>query len=297
MASASDDETVRLWNATTGEHLSTLDGHTDGVKVVTYSPDGSLIATGGFDHSIRLWDAGTMTCISILIGYSDWVCDVVFSPRGDQIASAGEGGTVKLWSVATGSSLVLTGHDKTVHRVAYSLKGDLLASGSWDKTVRLWDVAFGQCQAVVQNFQGNIYGVAWIPSADTTNYLVTGCQDGSVHKWQVTEEEGQHLVYPCWFATNGSLVVAGASIQGVRGLTPSNNRLLKQRGAVCESDRSTNQPPETAESSDGKELDSIWITDLLDEQQPQADQQVVPRMDRRMYKSKGRRHHPYRRTT
>jgi hypothetical protein len=76
------------------------------------------------------------------------------------------------------------------------------------------------------------------------NYLVTGCQDGSVLKWQVIDEEGQCHVRLCWGATNGSLTVIGASIQGVRGLNSLNKQLLNQRGAegepvnrLCESSK------------------------------------------------------------
>jgi len=86
--------------------------------------------------------------------------------------------------------------------------------------VRLWEVASGQCRAVVQNFQGAVYDVEWIPSPDA-NFLITGCEDGSVLKWQVISEEGQCHVKLCWAAT-----------KGVRGLTPLNKRLLKQRSWV-----------------------------------------------------------------
>jgi WD40 repeat protein len=180
-----------------------------------------------------LWDVGAMACTYTPEGHSSWVNDVVFSPQGDQLVSVSDT-TIRLWSVTTGGCcLILAGHDDTVARVAYSHKGDLLASGGWDKTVRVWDVASGQCRAVVRNFQGAVFGVAWIPSPDTS-FLFTGCQDGSVLKWQVIEEEEQCHVKLCWGAIKGSLTVTGASIQDVRGLTSLNKQLLKQRGAVGE---------------------------------------------------------------
>jgi len=232
IASAGEDKTVRQWNTTTGEHCGTLSDHTDAVMSVTYSLDGSLIATGSKDKTVRLWDVEAMACINTFIGHRGWARVVVFSPRGGQLASASSDGTVRLWNVGTGRcSLILSSHTRGVTGVAYSHKGDILASGSGDNTIRLWDVASGRCRAVIPNFQGMIFGVAWIPSPDT-NYLATGCTDGSVHKWQVIEEEGQCHVNLCWSVPNGSLMVEGTSIKDVHGLTPLNKQLLKQRGIV-----------------------------------------------------------------
>ena len=59
IASGSDDNTVRLWNATTGQHLKTLRGHTDDVFSVSWSPDGATIASGGRDNTVRLWEPTT----------------------------------------------------------------------------------------------------------------------------------------------------------------------------------------------------------------------------------------------
>jgi len=221
---------TRLWNATTGEHCGTLKGHSGNVLSVAYSPDGKLIATGDVYGNIILWDVGTMAGIKSLTGHDGKVKDVVFSHRGDQIASAGKDKTVRLWNLVEGDYCwILPGHEHAVKNVAYSPKGDLLASGSKDKTVRLWDVASGECQAVLENFPGGLPAVAWIPSTDA-NYLVTGCQDGSVHKWQVTEGEEEYHVTLCWSATSGSITVTGASIKDARGMSSLNKQLLEQRG-------------------------------------------------------------------
>ncbi|KAF9346759.1 hypothetical protein BGX34_003636 [Mortierella sp. NVP85] len=250
VASASKDNTVRLWNVTTGEQCGSLNGDKDDFNGVIYSPDGSLIATRG-GCTIKLWNVGTMACTSTLGGHRDMIRDVVFSPQGDQLASASNDCTVRLWSIKTGDcSQILTGHGTAVLSVAYPHEGDLLASGSRDKTVRLWDAASGQCRAVVQDFQGAVNGVAWLPSTNA-NYLVTGGDDGSIFKWQLTDNEGQYHVTRCWSVINGSLTVTGASIQDVRGLSPLNKQLLRQRGAKNEPENLASVVSPVRQPSDG----------------------------------------------
>jgi WD40 repeat protein len=127
------------------KNCGTLDGHTDRLASVGYSPDGSLVATSSMDCTVRLWNVTTMACDFILMGHTGWVRDVAFSPGGDRLTSASEYCTMRLWSVATEECcLVLTGHEGGAYCIAYSEKGDVLASGSWDKNVRLWDVASGR---------------------------------------------------------------------------------------------------------------------------------------------------------
>jgi WD40 repeat protein len=147
VASASHDNTVRLWEAATGTCRSTLEGHSSTVTAVAFSPDGQLVASSSDDNTVRLWEAATGTCRSTLEGHSSSVTAVAFSPDGQLVASASHDNTVRLWEAATGTCRsTLEGHSSSVTAVAFSPDGQLVASASYDKTVQLWEAATGTCR-------------------------------------------------------------------------------------------------------------------------------------------------------
>ena len=57
LASASGDKTVRIWDASTGQEVSQLQGHSDCVWSVAWSPDGSQLASASADKTVLIWDA------------------------------------------------------------------------------------------------------------------------------------------------------------------------------------------------------------------------------------------------
>jgi WD40 repeat protein len=144
VASASDDSTVKLWDASTGTEQHTLRGHSHWVRAVVFSPDGKIVASASNDSTVKLWDASTGTEQHTLRGHSEWVSAVVFSPDGKTVASASDDSTVKLWDASTGTKQhTLRGHSEWVSAVVFSPDGKTVASASDDKTVKLWDAGTG----------------------------------------------------------------------------------------------------------------------------------------------------------
>ncbi|KAF9957564.1 hypothetical protein BGZ65_001989, partial [Modicella reniformis] len=191
IASCSGDETVRLWDVGTGDCCHTLSGHTGWVRSVAYSPQGDRLVSTSDDMTVRLWDVETGECCHVLTGHSDNVFVVAYSPKGDEVVSGSTDGMVRLWDVETGTCRhVLVGHNNQVKSIVYSPQGDLIASCSTDKSVQLWDVVTGQCRVKIEDFRQSVNCVAWNSSSDI-RYLVIGCQDGSVRKVQVIEEDGE----------------------------------------------------------------------------------------------------------
>src|SRR5262249_15397581 len=97
LASASGDETVRLWHFPSGQLEHQLSGHTAGVNGVAFSPDGMRLASASFDRTVRLWDPDTGDEILTLGGHTGGLTSLAFSPDGPRIVSTSFDGTALLW--------------------------------------------------------------------------------------------------------------------------------------------------------------------------------------------------------
>ncbi|KAF2628850.1 hypothetical protein BU25DRAFT_466759, partial [Macroventuria anomochaeta] len=133
VASAADEETVRVWETATGACRSELKGHSGNVTAVVFSPDGQLVASAADDETVRVWETATGACRSELKGHSGSVRAVVFSRNGQLVASASYDRTVRVWELATGAcSTVLEGQSTYIRNLAFSSDGQVLHTNEGD---------------------------------------------------------------------------------------------------------------------------------------------------------------------
>ena len=194
LATGSEDQTIRLWDAGTGECLAVLSGHTNWVRSIAFSPDGSLLASCSEDQTVRLWNIETRTCCQILRGHTQRVRAVAFSPRGDLLASGGDDHTIRLWNTQTWEcSHVLREHSSDVRTLAFHPTEMMLASGSEDKTICLWDTSTGTCLTTLRGHTHRISALTFARGA-TGVLLASSSDDLTIRLWDFGNGVSSHTL-------------------------------------------------------------------------------------------------------
>ena len=143
LASGSDDQTVRIWEAATGKQLWQLTGHTGGntgVLGVCFDPTGKTIVSCSWDKTIRFWDSATGATIGFPVSCDSPVLSIDW--HENRIVAGCHDGTIKVFDAQSGDRLsTVRGHSAVVSSVCFSSGGKQLTSGSDDTTVRNWDPA------------------------------------------------------------------------------------------------------------------------------------------------------------
>ena len=161
-----------------------LNGHTDAIRSVAYSPDGKIIASGGFDQIVRLWDLAGNPIGEPFKGHTDEIWSIAFSPDGQTIATASSDETIRLWDLA--GNLIgepFKGHQGHVKTVAFSPDGTKIVSGDQSGSIRLWN---RQGELLIPPLQVSQEDIVWSVafSPDGTE-IISGGENGLVDIWSL----------------------------------------------------------------------------------------------------------------
>ncbi|MEJ2263427.1 MAG: BTAD domain-containing putative transcriptional regulator [Anaerolineales bacterium] len=222
------DNTAKIRDASTGQELLTLSGHTGQVMNLAFSPDGQRIVTTSLDGTAKIWDLATGKELITLVGHTDGLITPTFSADGSLVATTSFDCTARIWDAATGELLHTLNHlgitsgpdfspDGRLLAVPDHTEGDLCdpeaAPVAGPSPVRIWDVASGE---EVMTLAGHIDGSNEADFSPDGTRLFTVGTDTTAKMWDVsTGEELLTLFHPAWvyggdFSSDGSLVATGA---------------------------------------------------------------------------------------
>jgi WD40 repeat protein len=208
VASASDDQTIRIWNVETAAIVHTLEGHRAVVRRVAWSPDGRTLLSGSDDGDARLWDAQTGRALHVLNGGGGAIYHVAFDPTGKQVAIAGVyTRAISFWDVATGKRVreIPQPGGVGVWAWAWSPDGRYIATGDDARLVRIWDAQTGK-EVRPPSITGNtVISLAWSPDS---RFIAAGSTDRSIYVWTAADGALQrklkgHQGEPLGLAWNG----------------------------------------------------------------------------------------------
>ncbi|MFN9835189.1 MAG: WD40 repeat domain-containing protein, partial [Pseudanabaena sp.] len=184
LVTGSYDQSVKIWDVSTGKCLDTLHKHTNRVWAVAFHPQENLVVSGGDDHAIKIWELHRGKCIKTLQGNSNAIYAIACSNQQNLLASGHEDQTLKLWNVDINAPQtlepdlqpfqVLRGHSDRILSVTFSPNGQILASGSADRTIKLWHPQTGKLIKTLQGHRSWIWEIAISPD---NKFLASGSYD------------------------------------------------------------------------------------------------------------------------
>lgn len=192
LATASNDQTVRIWDLNTGKEFKTLSKHTSTLNSVAWSPDGQFLITTGDKNQCTIWDVKSgephgeikeaLPNTSIKIIHS-----ATWSPDGKIIAVSGYL-TFSLWNALSLRKITdLQGHLSWIVYLACPTAGNIIASASGDMSIRLWNTKTGQPIHVFTGHTDYVYSLCWSPDGRT---IASASEDKTVRLWSLDTMQG-----------------------------------------------------------------------------------------------------------
>ena len=220
-ATASDDQTWRLWTLPDCELVMSGEGHSSWLSGVHFHPYGSHLATSSGDGTIKIWEFAQARCTQTLAEHTQAVWGCEFHYAGDFVASCSMDHTVRVWDLISGKCRqTLRGHADSVNAIAWQPFSSNIVSASGDKTVSVWDARSGLC---VQTLYGHSNSCNDVCVTNKGNVVVSCDADGVVKVWDIrmvselgSIDAGQHPIYKVSLDRSGTRVVAASDDSTVK---------------------------------------------------------------------------------
>ena len=188
VVSTSEDFTLRVWDAASGQCMQTLVKHRGTISCVSILPDGRVVS-GSWDGTLRVWDVASGQCLQTLEGHSGGVNCVAVLSDG-RVVSGSRDCTLRVWDTTSGKCMeTLKGHSDWVSCVAV-LQDGRVVSGSYDRTLRVWDTASGKCMKTLKGHSDWVFCVAVLQDGR----VVSGSHDRNLRVWDAASGKCLHTL-------------------------------------------------------------------------------------------------------
>lgn len=235
------------------DELARLQAHRWQISDLSFSPDGTRLASAGWDKEVNIWELDNLERVINLnnvhrvpITSVSWL-----RPNGLVICTGSADHTAALWNAETGAYITsLTDHAGWVLDTDFSATGAFLATACWDHNVRIWDPG---SETVINSLTGHSGGVWSVNFHPNSSQLCTSSEDKSVRIWDARTNRpvgslyGQHTdaVYCAAWSPDGSVIATGSADNKVM------SQLVKRGGAdyLCPNYRYVYGSPSNKQSS------------------------------------------------
>jgi len=189
VATASWDNTARIWETATGKPIAILRGDGISPRSVAFSPDGKRIVTASFGGPCHVWETATGHLLTTLLSVPyPSTSTAIFSKDGEHILASCDDMTARIWDAATGKELViLKGHESPLNSAEFSKDGRFVVTtsgeslGSKDNTARVWESVTGKLVSILSGHAKEVVCAIFSPDG---RQVLTGSSDGTARIWE-----------------------------------------------------------------------------------------------------------------
>jgi len=195
IVSGGADNTIRTWDASSGQLLNTINADQKDVLSVCFSSDGKHLGSAGANGSVKMWSAQSGNLVAEFKDYKAAVRTVVFSPDARYIAAAGEGNNVIIWETEN-MQLVenFPANDKGVNAIAFSDNGSTFVAVGNDAAIKIWDIGklnIGKKKFIKEDAQPDLVCTPAILIDDNDNGIIETNESASITFNLQNNGEGQ----------------------------------------------------------------------------------------------------------
>ena len=243
VVSASEDETLKLWDVRTGRLLRTFQSDLGELSAVVFHPRYPRFFSGGWDGIIRVWDIKSGEQVRVLRGHMERVTSLSISYDGKWLVSGSVDGTIHVWNLKTGGERYArelastdwttspTVDSRDVRSVTFNPNGNRIAATDSENGIKIWDAESGDDLATILGHEEVVTSVTFGPNGKR---IASGSWDDTIRVWDVARGEEQLMlkghkgdVTTIAFRFDGKQIASGSEDHTIRIWDAVSGKLLR----------------------------------------------------------------------